>query len=399
MQLIYNISIFLYGALIHIASLFNGKAKKWVQGRKNWVNKLKKFERSDKPLYWFHCASLGEFEQGRPIMEAIKSKEDCQLIVSFFSPSGYEIKKDYNKADLVFYLPLDTPKHAKLLVDLLKPTKVFFIKYEFWANLILRLKNNHVPVFLASGIFRKEQLFFKWYGGFYKSILKNFSAIFVQDEASFSLLKSIDVKSIITGDTRYDRVVANSKLALKIELIDKFCGGEKLFVVGSSWLEDDLVIMPLINSESFIGKVIIAPHEINESRIKEIEKQLKKPFIRYSEYSGSENAEVLIIDNIGILMHVYQYAKMAYVGGGFKTGLHNILEPASFGVPTVFGPKHHKFPEANLFINNGIGYEVATAKALISTYNNIQSNDYSKHIIDFMKRRTGASQLVLKHSF
>jgi len=395
MRFIYGIGIRLYGILIRIASLFNPKAKKWIDGRKDWDNQISNFKSSKNNLYWFHCASLGEFEQGRPIIEALKEKGDCQIAVSFFTPSGYEVRKNYDKADLVFYLPLDTKRNARQLVSILKPTKVFIVKYEFWANLIFELQHNAIPIYLVSGLFRSKQSFFNWYGGFFRKVLKQFTTIFVQDQASENLLKSINVQSIISGDTRYDRVMSNSAKAKKIDLVEQFCVGEKVLVVGSSWLEDEQVLMPSINSADFTQKVIIAPHEINESRLKQIESQLTKKSVRYSKFEPAQTADVLIIDNIGMLMHIYQYGNIAYVGGGFRTGLHNILEPASFGLPVMFGPNHQKFPEAKMFIDEGIGFEVDSAEKLKTVYDDLLNGDYTKAVINFMEVQKGASDIVL----
>lgn len=397
MQLLYTIGIVLYGFSIRIASLFNNKAKKWANGRKDWQIQLSDFKRLDAPLYWFHCASLGEFEQGRPIIEALKREKNCQIVVSFFSPSGYEVRKNYELADYVFYLPIDQVSNAKILINYLKPDQVFFVKYEFWANLIEQLKTNHIPVYLVSGIFRKDQAFFKWYGPFFRNVLANFEAIFVQDVSSKLLLDSIGVESVVSGDTRYDRVMQNSSNAQKINLVDNFCNNEKVLLVGSSWAEDDEVLMPLINDPTFTSKVIIAPHEINENRIRTIEKHLNKKTLRYSDYTGEKDVDVLIIDNIGLLMHLYQYADIAYVGGGFKTGLHNILEPASFGVPVIFGPNHKKFPEAELFIENGIGFEISHVDQLKETYYRLKTGTVSESILSFMNFQTGATDMVLKH--
>ncbi len=397
MGFFYTIGILLYGTLIRLATLFNGKAKKWVKGRQNWELNLDQFDRKDVPLYWFHCASLGEFEQGRPIMEALKRKEDCQLVVSFFSPSGFEIRKNYELADLIFYLPLDTKCNAKKLIHYLRPTKVFIIKYEFWANLISTLRYNEIPVYLISGIFRKGQSFFKWYGGFFRNMLRDFKIIFVQDDSSQQLLGQLKIASVLTGDTRYDRVMENSRQAKNIDLVERFCNGEKVWVIGSSWIEDDQILMPLINGKTFNDKVIIAPHEVKEHRIKQIENQLQKTSIRYSNFKGNTEADVLIIDNIGMLMHLYQYASVAYVGGGFKTGLHNILEPASFGVPVMFGPKHDKFPEATLFMKNHIGFEISNMASLKKTYHKLTSNNMTRSVLTFMNRQTGATAIVLNH--
>ena len=319
------------------------------------------------------------------------------MLFLFFSPSGYEVRKNYDQAYLVFYLPLDTKQNAEKLFEFIQPTQIFIVKYEFWANLIGVSGSRSVPIYLVSGLFRDDQIFFKWYGGFFRKVLKQFTNIFVQDEASLKRLKTINIRAEVSGDTRYDRVMQNSTTAKRIELVDKFCNGKKVFVVGSSWLEDDNVLMPLVNSSIFQSKVIIAPHEINESRLKQIESQLSKSSVRFSSFSGNEAAEVLIIDNIGMLMHLYQYANVAYVGGGFKTGLHNILEPASFGVPVIFGPNHQKFPEAKLFVDNGIGFEISKAEKLIETYEALATEGKSDLVLNFMNGQTGATDYVVKN--
>ncbi|MDX1349512.1 MAG: 3-deoxy-D-manno-octulosonic acid transferase, partial [Putridiphycobacter sp.] len=239
------------------------------------------------------------------------------------------------------------------------------------------------------------QVFFKWYGRMFRKVLMNFHNIFVQDQASVDLLKSIGVKSILAGDTRYDRVMQNSEQAKQIDLVSSFCNGEKVFVVGSSWIEDEQILMPLINSPKLKQKVIVAPHEVTENRIKEIEKRLIRTSIRFSNYTGNEPIDVLIIDNIGLLMHLYQYGSIAYVGGGFKTGLHNILEPASFGIPVIFGPHHSKFPEAKLFIDHGVGFQVETAKDLANLYASLSTINMTDKVVTFMNRRRGATDMIL----
>lgn len=399
MHLIYNFSILFYGFIIRVLSLFNPKAKKWISGRKNIWKQLENFKRNETKLFWFHCASLGEFEQGRPLIEALKKKEKCQIIVSFFSPSGYEIRKDYELADMVFYLPIDTPKNAKKLVNILKPTKVFFIKYEFWANYIFELKYNNIPVYLVSGLFRKKQLFFKNYGSFFRKILKSFDEIFVQDEASYTLLNDIDIPNVISGDTRYDRVLVNASFVKSIDIVESFLKGKKAFVIGSSWEEDENIIFPLIKNNSIDDLTIIAPHEIKEVNILRIEGSLTGLTIRYSDLlKGVEltSETVLIIDNIGMLMNLYQYASMAYIGGGFKTGLHNILEAASYNVPVVFGNKHEKFPEAKLFIDNKIGFEISNSESLITVIKNLRKTDLTASISQFMISQCGATKKVLE---
>ena len=397
MRLIYNLAISGYGFLIKTVSLFNSKARLWVKGRQNIWLELESFKRKDLPLYWFHCASLGEFEQGRPLMEGLRQKEDCQIVVSFFSPSGYEVRKNYEGADLVFYLPLDTKSNASKLINTLRPTRAFFIKYEFWANYIAALKSQKIEVFLVSGLFRSNQIFFKWYGGFFRKVLEAFNQIYVQNNKSAELLKSIGVNSVVSGDTRFDRVMRNAQNVQKIPLIEAFLQGEQAFVVGSSWSEDDNVIFPLINSSEFTDKVIIAPHEINESRLEKIEQGIQKKTVRYSLFSAKnlEN-QVLIIDNIGMLMNVYAYAKIAYVGGGFRTGLHNILEPACFGVNVMFGPNHQKFPEAKLFMEHKVGFETSTFDELSASYIKLSEKDNRDAVLAFMQSNTGATEQILK---
>jgi len=396
MQLLYNSGIFLYGAIIRLAALFNAKARLWVKGRKEVWRQLEKFESEEKPVYWFHCASLGEFEQGRPVMERLKFEMNCKLVISFFSPSGYEIRKDYGKADLVFYLPLDTKKNAKRVCNYLQPEKVFFIKYEFWANYIFTLQKRQVKLHLISGLFRPDQIFFKRNGGFFRKVLGAFDHVFVQNQASKTLLHSIDIHSTVSGDTRFDRVMKNAENVKPISLIEQFINNQKVLVIGSSWVEDESVLMPLINSDSYYDKVIIAPHEVSEDRLKRIEEGIKKSTVRYSKSdTNMVDYQVMIIDNIGMLMNVYQYAHIAYVGGGFKTGLHNILEPASFGVPVIFGTEHSKFPEAQLFINYGVGFEISTSQELSSLYYQLKAENKSSEILDFMNDHTGATDHIL----
>ncbi len=397
MNLIYNFSIAIYGFLIRLAASFNPKARLWVNGRKDVWSKLKLFDSEGQVVYWFHCASLGEFEQGRPVMEKLKSERKCKIVVSFFSPSGYEIRKNYEGADLIFYLPLDTKKNAEKVYSILKPHQVFFVKYEFWANYIFTLKRHNVKLYLVSGIFRSNQIFFKWYGRFFRKALLAFELIFVQNEASQSLLKKIDVESIYSGDTRYDRVMGNAENVQQIEIVKAFTQGNESLVVGSSWSEDEAILFPAINDPSFKDKVIIAPHEIKEARLSAIEAGLTKKCIRFSKVSTDiQNYDVLIIDNIGMLMHIYQYAKKAFVGGGFRTGLHNILEPAAFGVPVMFGPNHQKFPEATLFIEQKIGFEVSTTDQFLKVYQTLSNNPINEKVLDFMKANTGATDTILK---
>ncbi len=401
MKFIYQIGANLYFFAVTIFALWNPKAKLFIDGRKESIGKLKGFIPSEN-TYWFHCASLGEFEQARPLIEALKLKSDSsKIVVTFFSPSGYEIRKNYEFADLILYLPKDSKSNASLFLDSIQPSKIFFIKYEFWANYLLEANNRNIPTYLVSGVFRKKQIFFKWYGGFMRQILNSFTSIYLQDKGSKILLDSIRIKSIITGDTRFDRVMQNAEKVKDFPEIRKFIDGKKCMVVGSCWPEDENVIFSTLNKTDNL-KVIVAPHEINESHIYLICSSLTKKVIKFSELSElttSKDYDVLIIDNIGMLMHLYQYANIAYVGGAFGKGLHNILEPASFGVPVIFGDKYSKFPEAFQFINAEIGYSIKNNEEFeLIFYNLLTMSDRSK-VLTFMSSQKGATNQIMKDIF
>lgn len=394
MKLFYSLGVNAYYFAVLIASIWNPKAKKWIQGRKKVWADLENFSPS-KNVYWFHCASLGEFEQGRPLIEEFKRLEDCQIVLTFFSPSGYEIRKNYDLADLVIYLPKDSSRNAKRFIDKIQPSKVFFIKYEFWANYIFECKNRNIPIYLISGLFREDQIFFKGYGGFMRKILQSFDRIFVQNDDSNALLNGIGIPSIVTGDTRYDRVMQNAEKVSSYNEVKAFCGASKVLICGSIWQEDLEVIKAKIN-DLIDWKVIIAPHEISEKFISQIENSINRPTIRYSNIGDLSSEEVLIIDNIGMLMNLYQYGNAAFVGGGYKTGLHNILEPAAFGLPVFFGTKFEKFPEAFTFLENYIGYTVKDSFTFYHVFDGVTRKDLSSQIKDFMQSQRGATQLILK---
>ena len=402
MRLVYLIGIRLYTLAVRISALWNPKAKKWVKGRQDVWQQLQEFERKqNQPLFWFHCASLGEFEQGRPLMERIKNNRQGQLVITFFSPSGYEIRKNYELADLIVYLPIENQRNVNRFFDLVRPTQVFFVKYEFWATYVMKAKSLAIPIYSISAVFRKKQLFFKPWGGYMRKVLKQFDAIFVQNSESKKLLDSIQIPSILVGDTRYDRVMSNAEKVRSFPEIEHFILSRSVFVIGSSWSDDEKILLPLINKESFKEKVIIAPHEIDESRIQAIENGVLKRTVRYSSLTeqSAKDAEVLIIDNIGMLMHLYQYADVSYVGGAFGTGLHNILEPACFGVPVLFGPDHQKFHEAADFIENEIGVSVANLTQLQKAYEKLTPLEYKEKIRSFMKTKTGATELIYNQVF
>ena len=356
MKFIYDLSIYITEVLFRIASIFNKKALFLIGGRKNWETRLRRNLPESHELIWFHCASLGEFEQGRPLIEKMKEKmAETKVLLTFFSPSGYETRKDYKYADYICYLPADTPWNARKFIEITNPQKVIFVKYEFWHNYISEIKKNNIPLYLVSGIFRPDQHFFKWYGEFFRKILRNFTFFFVQDRRSFELLSGIGLNNmIITGDTRFDRVSQIAHESKCIPIIEKFAGSEKVFLAGSSWKEDEEIIAAYINADPFKMKWIFAPHEIEKSNIERLERLLKTSFVRYSGFTeGSENARVLIIDNIGLLASAYRYCHISAVGGGFGKGIHSILEPACWGVPILFGPDHKSFREALELIDRG----------------------------------------------
>ena len=390
----YTLGVRSYSFMIRIASLWNAKAKKWIKGRQDCWSALDNWERKESPVYWFHCASLGEFEQGRPLIEKLKSEGDCQIVITFFSPSGYEIRKNYELADLILYLPQETQSNVNRFLEFVTPTKVFFVKYEFWAKYIFTAKKRGASVYSISAVFRKNQLFFKWYGGYMLRILKAFDHVFVQDEKSAQLLEDHGLKSTVSGDTRYDRVMQNAKKVKPYPEIERFIEGKKVLVVGSSWAEDESVILATINDSEFDWKIIIAPHEIGDKRVEGLVAKFHKETIRYSQIEKNESAAVLVIDNIGMLMNVYQYATIAYVGGAFGKGLHNILEPACFGVPVIFGNSFEKFQEAYDFIENGIGFSVNAPDEFKKVFNELRGMNKREEVLDFMNARVGATALI-----
>jgi 3-deoxy-D-manno-octulosonic-acid transferase len=375
---LYNLSIYVYHFIIWVVSPFNKKAKLWIEGRSSMFdvgyslfgNRTSNNQHRTSKNVWFHCASLGEFEQGRPVIEKYKETfPDHKIVLTFFSPSGYEVRKNYTGADFICYLPSDTPTNAREFIEKINPSIAFFVKYEFWYNYLRILHEKQIPVISFSAIFRPNQVFFKWYGGFYRNILTYFDHIFVQNQSSLNLLQNIGIQKVtVGGDTRFDRVKQIAEARKSLPIIEQFKDGKPLLIIGSCWQEDFAVIAPFLNNFAKDLKVIIAPHEIHESEIESWRKELKGDSIRYSEIeapsapeggtgttfsyskaspSGAGGASVLIIDNIGMLSSLYQYADFAWIGGAYGKGLHNILEAATFGLPIFFGNKNYqKFQEA-----------------------------------------------------
>ncbi|MGA2823611.1 MAG: glycosyltransferase N-terminal domain-containing protein [Bacteroidales bacterium] len=357
---LYNIFIFFYVLGIRAASLVNEKAKLWVNGR---IDILRKIERTlagnhhKKKIAWFHCASLGEFEQGRPVIEAFKeAMPDYLIFLTFFSPSGYEIRKNYPGADHVFYLPADYAGMAAKFVKTLSPDIVFFIKYEYWYNYLAVLKQRGIPTYMVSAIFRPSQIFFKWYGSWFRKQLNNLTWFFVQDEDSEKLLRKIGIGRVsVSGDTRFDRVSEIAKQENPVEGVDEFCKDSRVLLAGSTWPDDEKILLPFILENKTKFKFIIAPHEVYKERIDGLMSEVGPGGLRFSQ-AGETNirdARILVIDSIGILASLYRYAFISFVGGGFGVGIHNILEPATFGVPMIFGPNYERSKEARDLIREG----------------------------------------------
>lgn len=409
MKLFYHLGIFLYAFFIRIAAIFNNKAKQFVRGRKNWENKLR--ERIDKnaEYLWFHCASLGEFEQGRPLIEAIKKQfPDYKILLTFFSPSGYEIRKNYSGADVICYLPIDSAKNARKFIDIIQPKKVFFVKYEYWYHYFTEIKKQQIPLFMVSAIFRENQQFFKsnsW-GKWYRKLLLNVDFFFVQNETSAKLLKNIGIQNyVIAGDTRFDRVAEIANGAKQIQIVEKFKANQPLIVAGSTWKPDEDLLAEFINKHEQV-KFIIAPHEVSTNNINRIQQLLKNKAVLFSKVGENtiSNFQVLIIDSIGILSSLYQYGTLAYIGGGFGVGIHNILEAATFGLPVVFGPNHQKFQEAVDLIQHGGAFPISNRNELNSSFSALLNDknrlENARSICkNYIEKNTGSTPIIIKKVF
>ncbi len=402
-NLLYKFFIHVYGKAIYIVSFFNKKAKKWVQGRKDFPD-----FKFDHQSIWMHCSSLGEFEQGRPVMEALKKDyPNYPIVISFFSPSGFEVRKNYPGADKIIYLPLDTPQHAKKLVDIINPALVVWVKYEYWFNYLFELKKRKIPVLLISGIFRPSQPFFKWYGNAWKKMLLSFHHLFVQNEHSVALLSEINLNKNITisGDTRFDRVIDVAEKRDDVPGIATFINNHPTLVAGSTWEDDEAELVHYTRTRKQY-KFIIAPHEISESNLKDLKTTFKNS-IFYSdlmkEHKYSSDCNVLIIDSIGLLSKLYRYATVTYVGGGFNSsGIHNTLEAAVYGKPVIFGPEYEKFAEAKALIKNGAAFSIDNALALENKLDelfndNILLEQASNLAKNYVYSNRGATQKIMNY--
>lgn len=379
MRILYNLAVQLMDLGIRLAAAFNPKARLWVEGRRDIFRRMKEKIDASAPLIWFHAASLGEFEQGRPLIEAFRQAHpDYKILVTFYSPSGYEIRKNYAGADYIFYLPSDTPSHVRQFMSIVRPRIAVFIKYEFWVNYLLALQKAGVHTYLISAIFRPEQAFFRWYGSLMRRALGAFDALFVQNETSKTLLAGIGFRNVsVTGDTRFDRVYAIAQAAKELPAIARFAAGHRVLVAGSTWPPDEELLLKLIRDAEPGTKFIIAPHEIEENRIQKMVAQCGARTLRYTELNAESDLEgtsVLIIDTIGILSSVYRYGHWAYIGGGFGVGIHNILEAATFGLPLAFGPRYEKFQEARELIQAGGAHSIATFEELFDWFQSMSTD-------------------------
>lgn len=406
---IYALLIRLYITLVRVASLFNTKAEKFIKGRKGLLNKVKyDLINERRPRIWIHCASLGEFEQGRPIIEAMRNKyKDHAIVLTFFSPSGYEIRKNYDKVDNVFYLPYDTPSNAKRFIQYVEPSLVVFIKYEFWYFMLKEIANNDIPLLLVSAIFRKEQPFFQWYGTLNRNMVRVFTHIFVQDEYSKQLLNNIGIEDVsVNGDTRFDRVAALKTEELHIDEIVDFKGSLKLFIAGSTWPEDEALLKQLLLKTDG-WKMIIAPHEITLTHLKQLKKQFGDDVCFWTKVKSGEesikNNNVLVIDKIGMLSRLYRYADACYIGGGFnKSGIHNVLEAAVYGKPIFHGPNYGKFKEAVTLNEEGAAISVATADPIVGQLSEWEKDTGSydltcKTAESYVLKNVGATNRVMNY--
>ena len=403
----YNIFLLLYRTGIRIASLWNKKARLWLDGRKNIFDRLSaELRTQDSKIIWFHCSSLGEFEQGRPVIENLRKQiPNSKFLLTFFSPSGYEIRKDYKGGDWVFYLPLDSKTNAKRFFDVINPSLVVFVKYDYWYYYLTECKKRKIPLLLVSGIFRQDQPFFKWYGNLHRSMLNCFTHFFVQDKESLQLLRSININNVtVVGDTRFDRVSEIAENFTPIDAIEKFCSSSPVLVSGSTWPEDEKLIKDsTVNFPDL--KIIIAPHEIHTEHIDQLRSIFPKAML-HSQLKAHPSQPItsncLIIDNIGILSKLYHYATIAYVGGGFNKGIHNVLEAAVYGRPVLFGPEYKKFKEAVGLIEAGGAICITSSNELSATLQKFISNKTElelrgKNSFEFVKQNKGATEKILDY--
>lgn len=400
----YQVAIYLYLCGVAVASIFSKKVKKMWKGERQALDILKSKVNPNHQYIWFHAASLGEFEQGRPLIERIRADyPEYKILLTFFSPSGYEVRKNYEHADIVCYLPIDTIRNARRFLRTVRPCMAFFIKYEFWYNYLHILKHRNVPVYSVSSIFREHQIFFRWYGKSYAGVLRCFTHFFVQNEKSKHLLHTIGIDTVdVVGDTRFDRVLQIKEKAQQLPIVDAFKADKKVFVAGSSWAPDEDIFIPFMN-ECKDWKMIIAPHVISEEHLKRIEEKCKGKTVRYTATTPEEaaQAQCLLIDCFGLLSSVYHYGEVAYVGGGFGVGIHNVLEAVVWKMPVLFGPNHQRFQEAQELIKAKGGFEITDSSSFAHMMQQFMTQQEYLRLSgeaagSYVESKAGATHKILK---
>lgn len=409
MSILYTLGIYLYLLFIRVAALFHPKAKLWWSGRKNWDEKLglelSSKRKAGQALIWVHSASLGEFEQGRPLMEAVKKQyPEVFILLTFFSPSGYEIRKNYIHADLICYLPADLPGNASKFLSIVQPQLAIFVKYEFWYNFLNVLHKKEIPVWLIAALFRPQQPFFQPWGSWYLKILKGFDHFFVQNQSSVELLEKYQLTQYtLAGDPRIDRVIQIAAEAKTFPTVESFVQNSSVLMAGSTWGPDEVLLAGLWENQELCKgwKMIIAPHEIGASHLEQIEQKFGTQCIRYSQFKPEENANytILIIDNIGMLSALYRYATIAYIGGGFGAGIHNTLEPMAFGLPVIFGPKYQKFEEAVANVKTGGAFVVQKQQEVNQVFGRLKDSAFrsiaSTAVQQYLQENQGATLKIM----
>lgn len=408
MKIFYDLGLLIYQFGVWVASFWNEKASKFKEGRHGLFELLEEKVEKDGKYVWVHAASLGEFEQGRPIIEKIRRiNPDYKIILTFFSPSGYEVRKNYDGADIVCYMPLDTSWNAKRFLDIVNPSCAIFVKYEFWMNYISGLKKRNVPTYIVSAIFRPEQVFFKWYGGWYRNILHCFNHLFVQNQKSLDLLASIGVhNATLTGDTRFDRVADIAAQSKNLPIVTAFKGDAKVIVAGSSWPKDEDIICAYFNEHPEV-KMILAPHEIHQAHLDSIVSKLKRPYLFYkdADEESAAKADCLIINCFGLLSSIYKYGEVAYIGGGFGVGIHNTLEAAVYGMPVLFGPNYSRFQEAVDMVERGAAFPITNAEEYYSLMSDLLKDgseslqNASERAAAYVSEKCGATDKIVKEIF
>lgn len=390
----------MYFGGVRLAALFNRKARMLSCGEKQALDHIASRIENGERYIWFHAASVGEFEQGRPIMEKIKQEHpQCKIILTFFSPSGYELRKNYAGADIVSYLPFATKKKVRKFLDLVNPVKAVFIKYEFWPNYLSELKRRHIPTYIIAAIFRRNQIFFKWYGAAYRRCLYTFEHLFVQDEESRKLLAKYKINDVtVCGDPRFDRVCAIAQEAKNLPIIEQFTYGAPTLIAGSTWPVDEDMLIRYVKENNYACKLVLVPHETDKRHLHHIYQALRGRYVRYTEATprNVEMANCLVVDTVGILSSIYRYGTVAYIGGGFGVGIHNTLEAAVYGMPVVFGPNYHKFREARQLIECRGGFSVKNYKTLKKTLDEAfeHSKEYGENAKNYVQGNKGATDVI-----